>query len=1153
MAEPTPQDSTEEEKQNRLSMIQNFFENNKSMYIIAPVLLLVFFLPVQWAVNGVADWFRDHHILYHAEKEGLISVASPQLFTRERLINQRLAESDWIDARIKQVDDLIENDRFSKPDTFISNRSLFGEADQVEQHNADKNNAGENNGDQLSPLLEFRNANEYRQYLVREKFQSVLDDAHDTSSNTLQRLNFNLTISPARHHSRAVAAVSITLEEPKDPEWILQKYGELLFDVRDELRQTAKKMIGDRKSLLGPGENYHLLAETEGILRDAIEVLNRSDARSEQENLNARFSNLTRAMQTEFHGQMVNSFLTQLKQTGLDPMIETAIESIFFGQPPTQNPPSNRGASSLVSLNHRLTAAGAEQQNNTPEIGSPVDNLIQKLERACNLGYTSIWALLPREYTAGEKFRGLEKQYSKFIYAYSEGKTKISATYPAAETTSLGLRQVLSKPNIAVSCAPSPEQVAHIAMLQVLGDLSLRPSHKSEKELACTENNVKLLFELREFERHKDLVGLRDLFGSENSFREHCGRYWHKLREIGVVRLVEAELRQTPIDTSGRLRRLDDYFEISTDSCDLHSCQLAVRTKSEHYRVSELKKLDLHERPADPELTGWDLLGSDEEPLKTDEFNEIQAKGEAGQSYTAKLGLNGPFVIKYPREMLDKRQIEQNALIIGRQEALRLFAELSCYASARSYTVYPREGLGENVLENREDRWSLPALFGQDSAKAGFQTASKRVSRQAKVLGIGDTGVRIQQKASVKECSSAFLAVLNLLEADRFAGGSLLKVEKQLAPLIKRAASAGHQEGQSLEISKEWTQLSICVLHHFVMHGTEHTPSRRMLENCKEIVKTQGEGELSKNDQGRSWDEFNLLELTASVSHLRQRKTTISWLVYPDNALWFVSRHTPRNIPLSAIVSLPSWWPGVQITTETCWLRPKRLQVSSGRTLCPAYQTPKWFGIELPERPAARSTARVETRQIMPLPFSLDDVLPKLGFFLVRFPYIDRLNPDEINLETGREVQLRLTGKRLWKNPRVRIGEQWNSRIEVLPDMEGILATFECLEPLPGGRRVQTIQHGMDPIKLISHDKFDARDNPSKGGDRGEQTANGHNLMRDMIYSEERPVQVWTSEGKTQQVAVTVNAFRPRHIINGQYETPCWADKDMTDAADHTD
>ena len=36
---------------------------------------------------------------------------------------------------------------------------------------------------------------------------------------------------------------------------------------------------------------------------------------------------------------------------------------------------------------------------------------------------------------------------------------------------------------------------------------------------------------------------------------------------------------------------------------------------------------------------------------------------------------------------------------------------------------------------------------------------------------------------------------------------------------------------------------------------------------------------------------------------------------------------------------------------------------------------------------------------------------------------------------------------RLWKNPRVRLGSQWHDRIEVLPNMQGLIATFDCVEP----------------------------------------------------------------------------------------------------------
>ena len=70
-----------------------------------------------------------------------------------------------------------------------------------------------------------------------------------------------------------------------------------------------------------------------------------------------------------------------------------------------------------------------------------------------------------------------------------------------------------------------------------------------------------------------------------------------------------------------------------------------------------------------------------------------------------------------------------------------------------------------------------------------------------------------------------------------------------------------------------------------------------------------------------------------------------------------------------------------------------------------------------------------------------------MGFYILRTPYLNMTGQSIYPVEAGREAQIQLTGSRLWKNPRVRLGNQWHDRIEVLPDMQGVIATFKCIDP----------------------------------------------------------------------------------------------------------
>ena len=54
---------------------------------------------------------------------------------------------------------------------------------------------------------------------------------------------------------------------------------------------------------------------------------------------------------------------------------------------------------------------------------------------------------------------------------------------------------------------------------------------------------------------------------------------------------------------------------------------------------------------------------------------------------------------------------------------------------------------------------------------------------------------------------------------------------------------------------------------------------------------------------------------------------------------------------------------------------------------------------------------------------------------------------NRITLETGRRGDVILKGGRLWRSTEVTLGSQKADEIVVLPNMEGIIATFRCVRP----------------------------------------------------------------------------------------------------------
>lgn len=132
--------------------------------------------------------------------------------------------------------------------------------------------------------------------------------------------------------------------------------------------------------------------------------------------------------------------------------------------------------------------------------------------------------------------------------------------------------------------------------------------------------------------------------------------------------------------------------------------------------------------------------------------------------------------------------------------------------------------------------------------------------------------------------------------------------------------------------------------------------------------------------------------------------------------------HRTTQIPLSAVISMPAWWTSANIKVSHCW-------IASGSDNCsPDSKNPREYTINLPGDP----TALVET------------ILPELRN---PQPYLYEPYPE---LEIGRKERIYIIGDNLWRNPQVFVGTQKADTIEILPDMQGIIATFNKVKAPAG-------------------------------------------------------------------------------------------------------
>jgi hypothetical protein len=214
--------------------------------------------------------------------DGQIVVNSPTVYTRQRLVNDRLEQTSWLQNQLKLADTVQGHDEFRIVDRVqsgIENRStrlvvqsgesagpavLGGKTAPV----SPEEGAGATAQDraQATPLSDvfniqpttaalFRAKNAYREEVRSEMTQTQLDDRHDIRGNTIYRLAFDATII-AGSRTDEIAGIKVTSshnpnakQDQKNSDtnkntssWILRFIKSNDADERHEDRQTLARL-----------------------------------------------------------------------------------------------------------------------------------------------------------------------------------------------------------------------------------------------------------------------------------------------------------------------------------------------------------------------------------------------------------------------------------------------------------------------------------------------------------------------------------------------------------------------------------------------------------------------------------------------------------------------------------------------------------------------------------------------------------------------------------------------------------------------------------------------------------------------------------------------------------------------------------------------
>lgn len=169
--------------------------------------------------------------------DGRIIVSSPSVYTRQRLVNDRLLQTAWLKTQLDVTKNNVDSASFEVINEFFdrSSERQFGNRGGSNAEGAE--DAKQPKEDRVRALTEtpgvrpttpdlFRAKNTYREEVRAEMMETQLDDRHDIHGNTIYRLAFDATVLAGTRND-SLALIKVTLEhgvKHQVPRFLLETY-----------------------------------------------------------------------------------------------------------------------------------------------------------------------------------------------------------------------------------------------------------------------------------------------------------------------------------------------------------------------------------------------------------------------------------------------------------------------------------------------------------------------------------------------------------------------------------------------------------------------------------------------------------------------------------------------------------------------------------------------------------------------------------------------------------------------------------------------------------------------------------------------------------------------------------------------------------------
>jgi hypothetical protein len=190
--------------------------------------------------------------MFQPANPGIIIVSEPDIYTRERLVNDRFREEYWLRSQLDHVDSLAERGAFDAIQGLSSTRStatvrLATKGGEVPEATpaTDEQRRQELRASQIDRL---KDSMAYRDTIRSELMVTQLDDRHDIAGNTLIRLDFDVTVLPAARSAQTalvlIEASGLPLGDMAEAGISLQLYDDWTKHLQKIFDDTAMALIG---------------------------------------------------------------------------------------------------------------------------------------------------------------------------------------------------------------------------------------------------------------------------------------------------------------------------------------------------------------------------------------------------------------------------------------------------------------------------------------------------------------------------------------------------------------------------------------------------------------------------------------------------------------------------------------------------------------------------------------------------------------------------------------------------------------------------------------------------------------------------------------------------------------------------------------------